>query len=71
MFRDRIRKALAKAIRNFYTINELYSDKELEEAASEFVYNHDMDVLQHIKDTIDLDCNFADALDELDIDEIF
>lgn len=60
------KKALIKAIRDFFTQDEILSEEYLRDKASDFVYEHDEEIREHFRDEIDTDDIFESILDEID-----
>lgn len=60
------RKALKKAINNFFTQEQILSEEYLREKAADFVYEHNEEILERIRDEIDTDDIFISALDAID-----
>jgi len=62
---DNAKKALAKAIRNFFTEDEILSEDYLTQAAQDYVYEHDEEIKEHLRDQLCIDEIFEDALSDL------
>lgn len=63
---DNAKEALKKAIRDFFTQDEILDDATLRNAANAFVYEHDEEVCEHLRDQIDLEDVFEHALEDID-----
>lgn len=60
------KRALTKAIRDFFTQDEILSEDFLRQAAADFVYEHDEDIREHFRDKVNTDDIFDSILDEIE-----
>lgn len=63
---EKMKKIFTEAIRNFITIDEVLSDDFIRRAAEDYVYEHDEEIREHLRDEINMDDEFESILDSLD-----
>lgn len=68
---ENAKKELTKAIREFFTQDEILSQDFLRQAAQDFVYEHDEEIREHFRDEIDTDDIFDSLLDEISYNDIW
>ncbi len=68
---ENAKNALRKAIRDFYCQDDILNETTLREAAQNFVYEHDEEVREHLREQIDLEDVFESVLDDIDWYEIW
>lgn len=68
---ENLKKALAKAIQHSFTPEDILDENTLREAAEEYVYEHDLDIKDHLRAQIDLTDEFDSALEEIDWSDIW
>lgn len=65
------KKALKKAIRDFFTFDEIMSEEYLRDSAQDFVYEHDEEIREILRNQIDTTEIFSNLLDEIDLYDIW
>lgn len=71
MNEQKAKQALIKAIREFFTQEDILESTDLEGLAKDFVYDNDTYIKNTLADKVDFDNLFESILDDLDFYEIW
>lgn len=68
---ENAKKALQKAIRDFFTLEDIMSEEYLRDAAQNFVYENEEDIRETLRDQIDTYDLFTNLMDEINFYDIW